>query len=255
MTGFRVAPTRQVRLYEEVADQLREAILTGKFLAGDKLPIESELATQFGVSRAVVRQATLNLENEGLLTVLVGASGGTFVREPDVTPVIRAMENYFRHSGVTFVDYLHAKKVLEPTVLDDILRFSGTEHRERLEANIDEFAEAMRDGASDARLLGLSLDFHEILMSEVGNPVLQMILGALVRMGERVPEFRNTPNWDWQHMLDEHREILQSLEANNVREFRSKMLEHLDTVQHVYGNDSRADTDATVARHVRHVVR
>lgn len=247
MTAFRAAPTRQVRLYEDVADQLREAILTGTFVAGDKLPIESELAQQFGVSRAVVRQATLNLEHEGLLTVLVGASGGTFVREPDATPVVRAMENYFRHSGVTFVDYLHAKKVLEPTVLDDILRFSGKEHRERLTANIEEFAEAMQAGASDDRLLELSLDFHEVLMSEFGNPVLQMILGALVRMGERVPEFRRIQNWDWQHMLDEHREILGTLEANNAREFRAKMLEHLDTVEHVYGDDERLVVDASGA--------
>ena len=245
MTRFRAAPARQMRLYEDVADQLREAILTEQFVAGDKLPIETELAQQFGVSRAVVRQATLNLEHEGLVTVLVGASGGTFVREPDASPVLRALENYFRHRGVSFEDYLHAKRILEPTVLEDILRFSDRAHRDRLRVNIDEFAAAMHDGSSDDRLLTLSLDFHEILICEVGNPVLELVLGALVRMGERVPEFRQIRNQNWQHILTEHRGILKSLEENNAREFRMFMLEHLESVQHIYGAQALESEDDT----------
>ncbi len=236
MTEFRAAPARQTRLYQDVADQLREAILTEQFVAGDRLPIETELAAQFGVSRAVVRQATLNLEHEGLVTVLVGAGGGTFVTQPDTMPVLRALENYFRHRGVPFEDYLHAKRILEPTVLNDIMRFSDRAHRDRLQANVDAFESAFRAGAPDGELLTLSLEFHEILISEVGNPVLELVLGTLVRLGDRVPEFQQTHNQDWQHILDEHREILKALADNNARAFREYMLEHLESVEHIYGD-------------------
>lgn len=238
MTRFRATPTRQARLYEDVAEQLREAILTGVLRPGERLPSETELAAQFGVSRAVVRQATLNLEHECLLTVQVGAGGGTFVRASDPQPILRALENHFRHRTVSVEDYLAAKRVLEPSVLGEIVRFSDREHRNRLQDSIDEFAAAIDAGVPNERLLTLSLDFHEILIEATGNPVLQILLGALVRMGERVPEFTRIENRNWDEILAEHRAILAALEDNDLREFRSLMLEHLTSVQHIYGDES-----------------
>ena len=42
---------------DQVEGQLREAILDGRFTQGEKLPPETELAQQFGVSRPTVREA------------------------------------------------------------------------------------------------------------------------------------------------------------------------------------------------------
>ena len=47
--------------------QLREAILEGHFAQGDKLPAETELADQFGVSRPTVREALGALVSAGLI--------------------------------------------------------------------------------------------------------------------------------------------------------------------------------------------
>jgi len=52
----------------------------GEVRAGDALPAERELAAQFGVSLAPVRQAILDLVNEGVLYRMRGK--GTFLREP-----------------------------------------------------------------------------------------------------------------------------------------------------------------------------
>ncbi len=65
------APTRR-RLHEDVADQLRDAILDGRFPAGAKLPPERELATEFAVNRTSVREAIKVLEGLGLVTVRQG---------------------------------------------------------------------------------------------------------------------------------------------------------------------------------------
>ncbi len=50
----------------DVEGQLREAILDGRLKPGESLA-EAQLATQFGVSRASVRQAKFQLAQEGLL--------------------------------------------------------------------------------------------------------------------------------------------------------------------------------------------
>ena len=52
-------------LHEEVAEQLRDAILDGRFRAGQKLPPERELAAEFQVNRTSVREAIKVLEGLG----------------------------------------------------------------------------------------------------------------------------------------------------------------------------------------------
>jgi len=65
------APVRR-RLHEDVAEQLRDAILDGRFAAGAKLPPERELAAEFGVNRTSVREAIKVLEGLGLVAVRQG---------------------------------------------------------------------------------------------------------------------------------------------------------------------------------------
>lgn len=64
-------------LYYKVEMQLREAIETGRYRAGDRLPTEKVLQETFGVSRVTVRTALHRLEEEGLISTQRGR--GTFV--------------------------------------------------------------------------------------------------------------------------------------------------------------------------------
>lgn len=54
-------------LYIRVAEELRKEILSGRFEGDAKMPPEAELASEFGVSRATVREAVSILAREGLI--------------------------------------------------------------------------------------------------------------------------------------------------------------------------------------------
>ena len=58
--------TRKPR-YQQLAENLRTAILRGDFPAADQFPTENELCVQYGVSRFTVREALRSLQNEGLI--------------------------------------------------------------------------------------------------------------------------------------------------------------------------------------------
>lgn len=58
--------TRKPR-YQELADDLRAAILRGDFPAPDQFPTENELCARYGVSRFTVREALRALQTEGLI--------------------------------------------------------------------------------------------------------------------------------------------------------------------------------------------
>lgn len=65
--------------YKQLADWLKDQLKNGTFLAGQKIPTESDLAEQFALSRRTVRQAVLMLEEEGYLHRIQGS--GTYVTE------------------------------------------------------------------------------------------------------------------------------------------------------------------------------
>ena len=50
-------PVKTNRIFEDVLVQLKEAILSGRFTPGEKLPSERELSLEFQVSRGVIREA------------------------------------------------------------------------------------------------------------------------------------------------------------------------------------------------------
>lgn len=68
---------RGVTLWRRIADDFEQAISTGTFRAGDRLPAETEIAGRFGVNRHTVRRAIAALAARGLVRAERGS--GTFV--------------------------------------------------------------------------------------------------------------------------------------------------------------------------------
>jgi GntR family transcriptional repressor for pyruvate dehydrogenase complex len=72
-------PVKVLLPNEEVARRLADAIRTGFFRLGSRLPSERSIAEQMQVSRPTVREAVKLLVEANILTVKPGAGGGTFV--------------------------------------------------------------------------------------------------------------------------------------------------------------------------------
>src|SRR5581483_9376653 len=74
-----LAPRRitKTRIYEQIVLQLQQEILSGQISPGARLPTERDLAVQFGVSRASIREALSVLQSRGLVESRQG--GGTIV--------------------------------------------------------------------------------------------------------------------------------------------------------------------------------
>jgi DNA-binding FadR family transcriptional regulator len=109
-------PAARRRLHEEVAGQLRDAILDGRFAAGTKLPPERELAEGFGVNRTSVREALKVLEGLGLVTVRQGDGAAV---QPLIDASLDVLAPMIFHGGR--VDVALAEEmteVLRPLLVD-----------------------------------------------------------------------------------------------------------------------------------------
>jgi GntR family transcriptional repressor for pyruvate dehydrogenase complex len=109
------APARR-RLHEDVAEQLRDAILDGRFGAGAKLPPERDLALEFRVNRTSIREAIKVLEGLGLVSVRQG-DGATVRRLEDAS--LDVLGPMIFHSGRVDTELVaEMGEVIRPLLLE-----------------------------------------------------------------------------------------------------------------------------------------
>lgn len=147
-----------------ITDRLRQAILTGRYAPGAKLPAERQFASAFGAARATVRTALSRLETERLVTRRKGA--GTFVNaavdalEEDVAELTSPLE------------LIEVRLGLEPNMLRlAVLNATGRDI-ERLAAAIAR----MEAAAADSESFTLwDTEFHQLIAQATRNPLMVWI--------------------------------------------------------------------------------
>lgn len=74
-------------IFQQIADDLRQRIARGTYPPGSKVPSETELVAEFGVTRLTVRRGLAVLANEGLTEPRRGK--GVYVRERQAVLTVR----------------------------------------------------------------------------------------------------------------------------------------------------------------------
>ncbi|HEY6739934.1 MAG TPA: GntR family transcriptional regulator [Actinopolymorphaceae bacterium] len=103
---------RHMHTRNALADHLLEEIVSGRLPTGTRLPPERTLASEFGLSRPIVREVLRSLAERGL--VEIQPSRGTFVREPNVVACAPSLDAAYRRRNTTVREVLEARLTLEP---------------------------------------------------------------------------------------------------------------------------------------------
>ncbi|GAA0449860.1 GntR family transcriptional regulator [Alkalibacillus silvisoli] len=82
-------PTSNNPIYEQIIQQVKERILQGVVIAGDKVPSVREMSAQLTVNPNTVSKAYKELEREGIFVTFRGK--GTFISE-DVHELVQERE-------------------------------------------------------------------------------------------------------------------------------------------------------------------
>ena len=195
-----------------VVEELRGQILRGELAEGERLPVEEELTTQFGIARTTLREALRVLESQGLITIRRGRGGGPIVTHPDLAPVSLTLAASLQLQGTTVGDLDEARRMIEPRIAGQLARSHRPEDLAALEAAIDVASDAA--DAGDAQAFGLAAaGVHDALIESSGNRTLSTLSKLLQHM-VRAYYLRNTGRID------------QPLMQRAVRGYR-KLLEHI----------------------------
>jgi GntR family transcriptional regulator, transcriptional repressor for pyruvate dehydrogenase complex len=178
-------PIRQVRVSDEIVDQLKQAILLGRFKAGDKLPAERELAEEFQVSRMALREALRSLKELGFIMTRQGAMGGAYVTDLTFERLVDAFLDLFLTDKFSVPELYRVRLHIEPEVA-------------RLAAlNVTpQYAERLKDALEAEQLPVTSLTedidrktaIHFILAEMCGNRFFEALIRSLMGLTRRVNE-------------------------------------------------------------------
>ena len=91
----------QNRIFQDVIDQIQEAILQSRLKAGDKLPAERELKEMFKTSRGTLRETLRVLERKALITIKTGVSGRAIVKAVTTHQVSENLALLMRYQRVS----------------------------------------------------------------------------------------------------------------------------------------------------------
>lgn len=83
-------PSKKLPIYQQIGEYLHREIVSGRWLEGDRLPVEAELAAKLGVAVGTLRKALAKLEADGLLERRQGS--GTYVKR---APEGKAIYEFF----------------------------------------------------------------------------------------------------------------------------------------------------------------
>ena len=116
-------PVKNMKVYEQVVDQIKEMVRIGQIKKGDKLPTERVMAEELQVSRTSIREAMRALEVVGLIESRQGA--GNYIREEFDDVLLEPLSIVFMLQNGTNKDIFELREVLElSTIFLSVMRIS-----------------------------------------------------------------------------------------------------------------------------------
>ena len=144
-----------------VAELLRERIAGGNAAPGSRI-VELEVARELGVSRSPVREALLQLSQEGLVAILP-------YRGAIVVPLQRQR----------FVELTEFRLALERFALERLIERNDSAAIAGLRAHVAALRRALRTRDRE-RIVGADLDMHRALVASAGNAMLERAYEGLL---------------------------------------------------------------------------
>lgn len=227
------------RLADDVAEQIRQLIITKDIAEGARLPSERHLAEMFGASRPIVSQALRTLSLMGLVEIKQG-SGAYVMRRPEsgLAASVNLMLDLDRQSLSRLVDL---RLWLETLGATEGLRNPGTDLAE-VGAALQRLKESMAHGTS--AWIAADTVFHAAVVRTSGNPFLTSIYEAVHTAiisyeyddwvnRDLIPDWLLPDNADAQMAI--HKPILDGMTAGDdavtraaIRHHHEVMLQHIE---------------------------
>lgn len=202
---------KNVKLSDEIIEQIKDLSVHGKISPGDKLGSETELMDAFGVSKFTMREALRVLEAMGIIEIRKGLMGGVFAAQVDMNATINSLRGFLNFEAVSIYDITMVRYMLEPYIVRIAISQLTDDHTKKLQ-------EMMRDSQIveplQRRVKGIS--FHRYLARMTQNALLILIMDFIDNLLEDIKK-KISLNEELYHDLDDyHQRMIAHIIKKNV---------------------------------------
>jgi len=192
---------------------------------------EAQLLEQFKVSRTVLREALLLLEQRQIATQRRGNGGGVLARRPELSVVARAVSLFLECEGVQADQILEARILLEESCVEQAIQNAPPEEKRAL-------TEHARAGLklSGERATAQMQEFHLRLARLSGSPiwamftqVLSQLARDLIARGNRRPSEQQM-RAQFQQLV----RVAEAIEAGDVAAGKAALRKFIEEVTNRY---------------------
>ena len=226
---------KRQKLYEQVAEFIERMILSGEFQQGDRIPSDRDLAEQFDVSRATVREATNQLERQGLVKKRVGL-GGTIV-SGSISPatVSESIRKYMLFNSHSPEDVINFICVMEPEIAAMAALNATREDLAQLEDALHALEDCFKSRAID-ELSGADVKFHEMLALATNNVLMHVVNSSMhLVLKDGLELVKPIHNVEVRKCgIYAHREIYEAVAKGDAERAREAMQNHMEMTR-LYG--------------------
>lgn len=228
---------------EDVVATLKREILLQQYVPGDVLPREEMLAQQFGVSRAMIREALGILKTQGYLESKRGKNGGTFVKNILESSAMGALFSDLVLMGKMKVDdLLSARLLIEPEATRlATLRASSMDLQQLTDLN-----ELVSNEKDRMKRVEHNIEFHILLGQLSGNPFYDISIRSFMTFTRMFTGMMDE-SLPYVHDDSAHMDILNAISARNPQLAFEKMYVHVSGMKSAMGSQEKLIRDARLS--------
>ena len=216
------------RVYEQVLEQIRQQIASGRLKPGDKLPSERELAERFRVSRSSVRDAIQALQTLRLVRSRQG--GGTAVCEISAESLSSPLAQALAGREGLVAELIEARKMIEPPLAARAALNATDEEIARLEELLRRQKEKMRRGEP---IIEEDSDLHYTIALAARNTVVRRMVDLLMDLLRESRARNMQVAGRAQRSLAGHRRIVAAIRRRDPRAAQAAMLRHICEIERI----------------------
>jgi DNA-binding FadR family transcriptional regulator len=215
-----------VAVTDEAIGKIKEMIVSGALLPGDRLPKESDLALQLGLSRNSLREAVRALSLLNILDVRQG--DGTYVSSLEPQLLLEAVTFILDfHQDDTVMQAFQVRGILEPAATALAAQRIDQRQLDELGALLD----GLGEDPSIEDLVANDLEFHRRIAAASGLPLLCSLLDTISGPTVRARIWRGiTQEEAVRRTVAEHRSILEALSFHDTEAARAWATVHIASV-------------------------
>lgn len=214
-------------LTDEAIEKIRQMIVTGRVGPGEKLPRESDLAAELGLSRSSLREAVRALSLVNVLEVRRG--DGTYATSLEPSLLLETLSFVAGiHRDDTVLQFLEVRRVLEPAAT----ALAATRMPGPALAGLTAALGPAGGNTTPNEFVAAEAEFHRRIAAGSGNPVLASLAESISVPTARARLWRRvTEPGALERTLAEHRAIHGAIAARDPDLARSWATAHIGGIE------------------------